>query len=34
MARNAATGATAPPVLPPQDPSQIPGNVYHVHPSD
>ncbi|MCI90094.1 hypothetical protein A2U01_0111384, partial [Trifolium medium] len=23
MARNAATGANAPPVLPPQDPSQI-----------
>ncbi|MCI62934.1 hypothetical protein A2U01_0084191, partial [Trifolium medium] len=37
MAHNAATGAVgvaAPPVQPPLDPSQIPGNVYHVHPSD
>ncbi|MCI80436.1 hypothetical protein A2U01_0101707, partial [Trifolium medium] len=30
MARNTATGTA----IPPQDPSQIPGNVYHVHPSD
>ncbi|PNX89620.1 hypothetical protein L195_g045742 [Trifolium pratense] len=34
MARNAVAGAAAPPVQPPQDPSQIPGNVYHIHPSD
>ncbi|MCI67337.1 hypothetical protein A2U01_0088596, partial [Trifolium medium] len=34
MARNAATRVVAPPVQPPQDPSQIPGNMYHVHPSD
>ncbi|MCI68537.1 hypothetical protein A2U01_0089798, partial [Trifolium medium] len=26
MARNANAGAIAPPVHPPQDPSQIPGN--------
>ncbi|GAU22921.1 hypothetical protein TSUD_326940 [Trifolium subterraneum] len=31
---NAASGSVVPPLQPPQDPSQIPGNVYHVHPSD
>ncbi|MCH84304.1 retrovirus-related pol polyprotein from transposon TNT 1-94 [Trifolium medium] len=34
MARNAVTGAIASPAQPPQDPSQIPGNVYYVHSSD
>ncbi|MCI71636.1 hypothetical protein A2U01_0092899, partial [Trifolium medium] len=33
MARNAAAAATPPAPLP-QDPSQQPGNVYYVHPSE
>ncbi|MCI51147.1 receptor-like serine/threonine kinase, partial [Trifolium medium] len=32
--RNANTSVAAPPAPPPQDPPQISGNVYHVHPSD
>ncbi|PNX64292.1 hypothetical protein L195_g053943 [Trifolium pratense] len=34
MARNANNGMVNPPPVLPQDPSQTPGNIYYIHPSD